>query len=60
MAEFCKECFLNGDMLETEEQYAYYKGEFVIVESDNVDFCEGCCMWKPVVLEAHYKNENKN
>lgn len=59
MAEFCKECFLAFPMLETQEQEAYEKGEYILEESDYDDFCEGCCKWKPVVIEAHYKNERK-
>lgn len=41
MAEFCKDCFekLNPDWI-------------IITISNDVDLCEGCGEWRPVVIEA--------
>ncbi len=48
MAEFCKECFIEvcGADLKKEK----------IITSKDLDFCENCGEWKPVVVKVVYKN----
>lgn len=47
MAEFCKDCFRSKILTYLENQII--KDEQIIM-SEELDFCEGCCEWKPVVI----------
>ena len=42
MAEFCLDCFKKFEPNANEDN---------TVLSEYDDFCEGCCEWKPVVIE---------
>lgn len=53
MAEFCKECFIDG-LITSQERRDYEAGKYTIIESDDKDICEGCCEYKPYVVGAYY------
>ena len=48
MAEFCKECFLKIDRVQENE-------EIIMSADDDLDLCEGCGKFKPVVVEIKKK-----
>lgn len=45
MAEFCKECFKEKIAVPSDGIT-----DDMLVMSEELDFCEGCCEWKPVVI----------
>jgi hypothetical protein len=47
MAEFCKECFKKKIITPSDNIT-----DDRLVMSEELDFCEGCCEWKPVVIEV--------
>ena len=49
MAEFCKECFKRKLTVPSDG----ITDEMLVV-SEDVDFCEGCGEWKPVVLYVNW------
>ena len=51
MAEFCKECFKRVIAVPSDGIT-----DDMLVMSEEVDFCEGCGEWKPVVIEVRWKD----
>lgn len=49
MAEFCKDCFLEINPLKDTEIP-------ILSAPNDLDFCEGCCQWKRVVVGIRRKN----
>ncbi len=48
MAEFCKECY--------DKYFKKYHNEGdQIITSEDDDLCEGCCEFKPVVIQVKKK-----
>lgn len=50
MADFCKDCFIKK-MITPSDNIT----EEMLVMSDNLDFCEGCCEIKPIVIAVEQK-----
>jgi hypothetical protein len=50
MAEFCKECFKKKIAIPSDNIT-----DDMLVMSEQLDFCEGCCEWKPVVIGVRDK-----
>ena len=53
MAEFCKECFKRNIAVPSDGIT-----DDMLVVSEDVDFCEGCGEWKPVVLYVKDTEDN--
>ena len=51
MAEFCKECFKEHIVIPSDNIT-----DDRLVMSEQLDFCEGCAEWKPVVIEVKTYN----
>ena len=47
MAEFCKECFKESIAISSDDIT-----DDMLVMSVDLDFCEGCAKWKPVVIKV--------
>lgn len=56
MAELCKKCFIET-WLTSSEKAQYQNGHLEIIETNDVDFCEGCCNITKVVDYIKYKGE---
>lgn len=50
VAEFCKECFKKKIATPSDNIT-----DDMLVMSEELDFCEGCAEWKPVVIEVKDK-----
>jgi hypothetical protein len=52
MAEFCKECFKEKIAVPADNIT-----DDILVMSEDDDFCEGCCRWKPIVLSVKRRED---
>lgn len=59
MAEFCKKCFIKT-WLTDRERAQYYAGKLKIIETVDVDICEGCCDITNVVDYVEVEAENED
>lgn len=50
MAEFCKDCFMKKIIVPSDGVT-----EDMLVMTEYSELCEGCCEWKPVVVEVKGK-----